>query len=382
MRTAIVHDWLLGMRGGERCLSVIAGMFPDADIYTLFYAPEEISSEIRAHKILVSCLQSVPAAKSIYRYLLPFYAFGVRDLERKISRGQYDLLISISHCVAKNVNVQPPTFHLCYCLTPARYLWDQYQVYFGRRKLEPLIRMIALPLRRADLRGVAGVGHFVAISDFVKHRIHSVYGRAADVVYPPVRTDWIKPRNKLDAGTGFLAVNALVPYKNTQIIVEAFNLLKLPLTVVGRGPEEKALKSIARGNIRFVGAVTDQELARLYSSAKALIFAAEEDFGMVPVEVQAAGRPVICYGRGGVLETVSAERTDPTGMLFSELSVAGLVEAVQNFMVRQADFTVDNCIKQAGKFSVQCFRDGLDAVLRSQGVIKDDPSVHGIQRHG
>jgi glycosyltransferase involved in cell wall biosynthesis len=368
MRVAIVHDWLVGMRGGERCLEVIAELFPQADIYTLFYDPAEITDSIRSHRIMESCLQRMPGARALYRHMLPLYAVGVRDLERKISRQRYDLLISISHCVAKNVNVPRETFHLCYCLTPMRYIWDQYERYFSGKSYEPLMRMIRPVLQRADVRGAAGVQHFIGISNFVRERIRTLYGREADVVYPPVRTDWIRPRAAGQAGEGFLTVNALVPYKNTKLIVEAFNRLRLPLTIVGRGPEEKELRSMAGETIRIIPSAGEQELARLYASSKALVFAAEEDFGMTPVESQAAGRPVVCYGRGGVLETVSAAGENQTGIYFSELSAVSLCQAVENFMVRQEEFTVDNCLKQAEKFSLKEFKAGFSAVLQSLGI--------------
>ncbi|MFN8389702.1 MAG: glycosyltransferase [Bdellovibrionota bacterium] len=367
MRVAIVHDWLLGMRGGERCLEVIASLFPTADIFTLFYDSGKMTPEINAHRVVSSRLDRLPGAKSIYRHLLPIYAFGVRDLERKIADGRYELIISISHCVAKNVRPRKGTYHLCYCLTPARYLWDQFEVYFGGKSYEPLVRMVAPALRRADIRGAAAVHHFVAISEFIRQRIRSLYQRDSDVAYPPVRTDWIKVDSAPPSG-GFLAVNALVPYKNTELIVRAFNRLGLPLTVIGKGPDAKKLRALGKENIRFVENVTDEELAAYYSRSKALVFAAEEDFGMVPVEIQAAGRPVICYGRGGVLETVSATGEAPTGMYFSELSTDSLCRAIEHFTVRQADFTVDNCLRQSRKFSLDCFRESFCRVLDERGI--------------
>lgn len=367
MRVAIVHDWLLGMRGGERCLEVILEIFPDADLYTLFYDRENVTEIIRQRPVVRSVLDSLPGVHSYYRHLLPLYPIAVRDLERRLAEKRYDLVLSISHCVAKNVAVPHGTKHLCYCLTPVRYLWDQYDVYFGAKRLEPIIRMLAAPLRRWDVRTAQRVDRFMGISEFIRQRIRRCWSVDADVVYPPVRTDWIRPRAASDRGDGFLCVNALVPYKNTAVIVEAFNQLGLPLTVVGRGPELAALRERAAGNITFVESVTDEQLAKLYQGTKALVFAAEEDFGMVPVEIQAAGRPVICYGRGGVLETVSASGERPTGLYFETLSPASVSAAVQNFLVRQDQFTVDNCLTQARKFSLSCFREAFSQVLESSG---------------
>ncbi len=363
MKVAIVHDWLLGMRGGERCLEVILEFFADADIFTLFYDPAGVTDVIRRHRVQASSLNSLPASRALYRHMLPFYSVGVRDLERKIAAGNYDLVVSISHCVAKNVRVPQGVPHLCYCLTPARYLFDQYDSYFKGKLIEPLIRPIAASLRRTDVAAANGVTHYMAISEFVRDRIRLHYGRDADVVYPPCRTDWIKPRAANDPGDEFLCVSALVPYKNVDLIVLAFNQLGLPLTIVGSGPLESKLRADAASNIHFVSDVTDVQLGELYRRSKALIFAAEEDFGMVPVEMQAAGRPVICYGKGGVLETVSLSVERPTGVAFSELSVESLADAVRNFMVRQEQFTVDNCLEQARKFSLEVFREDFSRVL-------------------
>ncbi len=237
MRVALVHDWLLGVRGGERCLEVLVDFFPDADVFTLFHNPASMSETLKRPKVVASCLNKLPGVKHYYRHLLPFYAIGVFDLERKIAKGNYDLVVSVSHCVAKNVRTPPGVFHLCYCLTPVRYLWDQYDVYFGKKRIEPLIRMIAERMRTWDTSSAQRVHRFIAISKFVRTRIARCWGRDADVVYPPVRTDWIRPRAEGDLGEGFLCANALVPYKNVELVVRTFNELKLPLTIVGSGPE-------------------------------------------------------------------------------------------------------------------------------------------------
>lgn len=368
-RVALLHDWLLGMRGGERCLEVLVDLFPEADIYTLFHRPNSVVPSIEARLRGVSRLGRLPGVGAYYRHLLPIYGLGTRDLSRQLAQQHYDLVISVSHCVAKNVAVPPGAIHLCYCLTPMRYIWDKYDDYFADHWGEPAIRRLVEPLRAADREGAAGVHRFVAISDFVRARIQRLYGVDADVIYPPVRTDWISPRVSGERGSGFLVVNALVPYKNTDLIVDAFNTLGYPLTIVGRGPEERELRRRARSNIRFIPAASDEQLAALYRSADALVFAAEEDFGMTPVEALAAGRPVICYARGGVLETVPPRVKDPVGVHFSELSPEAICEAVEQFVHRQDEFTVDNCTSQAEVFSLTRFVSELSSVLTQLGFV-------------
>ncbi len=371
MKVAIVHDWLLGMRGGERCLEVIADLFPQVDIYTLFYDPRAVTKEIKRHTIFVSSLQKFPFVKKYYRALLPIYCLGIKEISKKLAENNYDLVISISHCVAKNVLVPKNTYHLCYCLTPVRYFWDQYDSYFSKSFFEPVIRKIINQLRTWDVQGAKNVDCFLGISEFVVERIRKIYQKEAAVVYPPVKTDWIEARKDKEKGKFFLCVNALVPYKNTQLIVETFNSLQYPLIIVGSGPEENRLKSLAQSNIKFINNIEDLELAKLYKECQTLVFAAKEDFGMTPVEVQAAGRPVICYAQGGVLETVNFKKGEETGLGFSELSTEALAAAVNEFFHRQDDFTVDNCIKQAKKFSLENFKLGFCRVLENIETLKN-----------
>lgn len=368
MRVAIVHDWLLGMRGGERCLEVIGSLFPQADIYTLFYDPNSVTAEINNHRVFVSSLQKLPSVKKYYRALLPFYFLGIREINKQLAAQDYDLVISISHCVAKNIVVPFKTYHLCYCLTPVRYFWDQYDAYFANSFFEPVIRKIIQRLRKWDVQAAERVDYFLGISEFVVQRIKRIYQRRAEVVYPPVITSWIKPRMEDDLGDYFLCVNALVPYKNTQVIIGAFNKLGYPLIVVGNGPEKKKLQEMAKSNIKFISNIDDVTLGNLYQGAKALIFAAKEDFGMTPVEAQAAGRPVICYATGGVLETVNFKEGEETGIGFSELSEECLIDAISEFFHRQEEFTVDNCVKQARKFSLENFQSDFLAVVEKAGL--------------
>jgi glycosyltransferase involved in cell wall biosynthesis len=367
-RIAIVHDWLLGMRGGERVLEIICDMFPRAEIFTGFYQPEEISPIIKKHKVVASRFNNLPGVHSYYRHLLPIYPLVARDIGAKLqashSREPFEFVLSVSHCFAKNIPLPSGVKHLSYCLTPMRYIWDQFDAYFGGRRIEPLAAAVAKYLRSWDQKSNSSVTEFVGISNFVSKRIARVYGRNSAAIYPPVPTNWLSPAQELSPDAPFVVVNALVPYKNTHKIVEAFTELGHNLLVVGEGPERKHLESIAGPNIKFVQGVSDDELAEIYRSSRALIFAAEEDFGMTPVEMQASGRPVIAYGKGGALETVNWAGNDPSGVLFSDLTTASIGDAVSRFVDRESEFTVDNCIKQAGLFRQQRFEEELILALR------------------
>lgn len=356
MKIALVHDWLTGMRGGERCLEVLCHLFPDADIYTLLYKPQNISEKINNHQPVTGMLQHLPFVDRYYRNLLPIFPLAAKDLGSKLCKQHtlrnYDLVVSISHSVVKNISIPDGVKHISYCLSPMRYIWDQYAAYFEGRKLEPIVRQFAKRLRVWDSASSNGVDAFIAISEFVRKRIKRVYGRESDVIYPPVSTEWIKPLEYYAPGEYFLTANALVPYKNTHLIIEAFNRNGLKLLVLGQGPEEARCRAMARGNISFLPRVSDWELAEIYRNCRALVFAAEEDFGMIPVEVMAAGRPVIAYKRGGALETVVSQKT---GLFFEELTVVGVNRAIELFMENEEQYSLTECINRAGDFSVDRF---------------------------
>lgn len=380
LRIAVVHDWLTGMRGGERVLEVLAGMYPNIEIFTAFLDEEAISPLIRSKRIEASSANSLPGINGYYRHLLPLYPMIARDLSRRIRRRHaeqpYDVVVSVSHCLAKNVRAPKGVKHFSYCLTPVRYVWDQYQAYFGGRRFEPLIRQVAKLLRHWDKRGAKHVDLFAGISCFVGDRIERYYGRESLVIYPPVPTEWLKnsaePKPPSER-SGFVAVNALVPYKNTHVVIEAFNQLGLDLTIVGDGPERSRLEAMAGPNIRFAGKLADEELARRYSASQAMIFAAEEDFGMTPVEMQACGGPVIAYGKGGALETVCIQEGNESGCLFYELSADSLARCVRQFLDRSGAYTVENCVRQSEMFSRSRFESDFEHALRSLGAIDCAP---------
>src|SRR5262245_29380600 len=318
------------MRGGERCLEVFCELFPDADLYTLLHTPGSVAPLIERRRVITSFIQRLPGAVRSYRRCLPLFPLAVSRFDL---RG-YDLVLSSSHAVAKSVSAPRGACHVCYCFTPMRYVWDLYDEYFGRSAGLPtrlLMPPVAAALRRWDRRTAAGVHHFVAISRFVADRIRRAYDRSADVIYPPV--DVARFRAEESPGDYYLVVSALAPYKRIDLAVEAANRLGRRLVVVGIGPEQRRLQSLAGTHVEFLGWRDDDDVAELYANCRALLFPTVEDFGIVPLEAMAAGRPVIALGKGGALETVVAPgRIDPpTGLFFEEQSVEGLVAAIREF---------------------------------------------------
>src|SRR5262245_46445055 len=330
MRVALVQDWLTGMRGGERCLEVFCELYPQADLYTLLHVPGTVSPVIERRRIVTSFVQRLPYAARQYRSYLPLFPAAV---ERFDLRG-YDLVLSSSHCVAKGV-LAPGGPHVCYCFTPMRYVWDMYGEYFGpgagvlTRSLMP---PIAAALRRWDRKSSRRVDHFVAISRFVADRIRRFYRRSAEVIYPPVDIQRFRLADE-PAEDFYLVVSALAPYKRVDLAVAAATRLGQRLLVVGTGPEEAKLRALAGRTVEFLGWRSDDEVAELYRCCRALLFPGLEDFGIVPLEAMAAGRPVIAYAGGGALETVvPLEGEEPaTGLLFSEQTIEALVQAIRRF---------------------------------------------------
>jgi len=325
MKVALVHDWLTGMRGGEKVLEGIASLFPSAEIFTLIHFPGKVSEEIESHLIHTSFIQHLPGLGKHYRRYLPLFPLAATRLDL----SGYDLVISSSHCVAKGVRVPAGIPHVCYCHTPMRYIWDQYDVYFGPGRADALTRLamaaIVGPLRRWDVRSSKRVDLFVANSENVARRIGQYYNRQAVVLQPWVDHTRFTPGN--DIGDSYLMVTALAAYKRVDLALQAFAELGEPLIVAGSGPELERLAASAPPNVRFLGWVDDRELGDLYRHCRALIFPGEEDFGITPLEAMACGRPVIAYRAGGVLETVI---DGVTGVFFDEPTARALVGAIRS----------------------------------------------------
>jgi glycosyltransferase involved in cell wall biosynthesis len=359
LKIALVHDWLTGMRGGEKCLEAACELFPDADIFTLLHRPGTVSAAIERHTITTSFLQRLPGVHRYYRYLLPLYPAAVE----RFDLSAYDLVLSLSHAVAKGAIPPPTAEHACYCFSPMRYVWDLYGDYFGRtpKPVDLLVSACASYLRMWDVTATARVDRIAAISRHVGRRVARYYRREATVIYPPVEDRYFEESLASGKGEYFLVVSSLVPYKRLEIAVEAFGKTSEPLWIVGAGPEERRLKKIAGPSVRFLGWQPSSALPELYRHARALVFPGIEDFGIAPVECQAMGRPVVGLRLGGLRETVRpvGEVDEPTGVLYAELSVAGLLGGLETFRSHEEDFNPALLRRRASVFRRARFLDEL-----------------------
>lgn len=356
-KVVLVHDWLTGMRGGEKVLESICRLFPAADLCTLVHARGSVSRVIEARRIRTSPLQWLPRSTGRYREMLPLFPAAIEmfDLD------DADLVISTSHCAAKSVVKTGRARHLCYCFSPMRYAWDQFDAYFGRERLgrlgNAIARMAIAPIARWDRSTAHRVDQFVADSGYVAARISRYYNREAKVLYPPVDTAFFTPDGS-PPGPYFLVVSALVPYKRIDLAVAAATRLDVPLKVVGSGPDLDRLRARAGGSVSFLGGVGDDELLKLYRGARALILPAEEDFGIAPVEAMACGRPAIAFGRGGAVETVIP---GVTGVLTTEQSVDAFVHAMAS--CDAAAYDPIALRRHAESFSAERFDAGFAAAV-------------------
>lgn len=364
LRVALAHDWLTGMRGGEAVLERICLRYPGAPIYTLFHDPGEVSTTIEAHPILPSLLNTLPAARRNYRRLLPLFPLAARGLDVRA----YDLVVSTSHCVIKALRVASTAAHVCYVHTPMRYIYDQYEDYFGAGRASPAVRLamraLRPALRRWDRATANRPTHLVANSRHVRDRIRRCWGRDATVVHPPVDLGRFRPEAEQTARDYYLMVGAFAPYKRVDLAIQAFNALNLELRIVGGGPQSSSLQRMAGPSVRMLGRVDNQRVSELYAGARALVFPGEEDFGITPLEAQASGTPVIALGRGGALETVRGlDQGRPTGIFFRDQRVADLVAAVQRFEQMRDRFRTADLVENAARFGVAEFDAQLAMVL-------------------
>lgn len=352
MRVALAHDWLTGMRGGEKCLVLLGAGFPDAPLYCLLHKKGSVSDVITNRTIHTSWLQYIPGITRHYRYFLPSFPLAIRTL----GRPDAELLISTSHCAAKALPTKKETRHLCYCFTPMRYAWTFHDEYFGASRLKRAVLSPTLAgLRMWDKANSKNVDHFVAISRHVQKRIEQFYGREADVVYPPADTGFYTADESTAREDTDLVVSALVPYKRIDLVVEAYKKSGRKLIVVGTGTEFERLKTMAGRNISFLGWQSNEAIRDLYRKCRFLLFPGEEDFGIVPVEAMACGMPVLAFGQGGVTETVENGKT---GLFFNQQTADGINDcrhAAEN--VSWDSFFIR---KHAEKFSQQAFIDGVN----------------------
>jgi len=332
---AIVHEWFTSMRGGEKCVEALCEVFPDATLFALMHTKGAVSPTIERMPIHTSFIQRLPFAAEKFRQYLPLFPSAVR----RFDLGDFDCVISSHHCVAKGVRTGAGTLHVCYCYTPMRYIWDFYDDYFGPGRAGALTRTgmkLALgQLRRWDLHTALNPHHFVAISENVRRRIKRIYNRDSDVIYPPVDTGRFTVSSRDDGF--FLVVSALVPYKRVELAVEACALTGDGLVVVGDGPEHDRLRRMAGPAVELTGWLPDDQVRDLYSRCSAVLFPGEEDFGIVPLEAMATGKPVVAFARGGALETVLETPAFATGVLFAEQSAQSLAGAIARLRQRAFD---------------------------------------------
>lgn len=358
VRVAIVHDYLTQFGGAERVLKVLMEIFPHAPVYTLVHDPKVTKGLLDGRRIRTSFLQRVPLARSKHRLFPIIMPLAVEQFDL----SAYDLVISASHSFGKGVITKPETLHVSYCFTPLRYAWGDSHRYvreFGVPRVVRSLLPLALSYVRVwDVLAADRVDHFIAISHFVAERIRKYYGRGSAVVYPPVDTEMFQPGPS--PGDRFLVVSRLLSYKRIDLAIKACNLLRLPLDIVGSGPEEERLKSLAGPTVRFLGFQPDQVIAALYARARAFLFPQEEDFGITTLEAAAAGRPVVAFRSGGALETVVEGET---GVFFDRQDVASLAEGIEAALRRQWDPVMIR--RHALRFSVASFRERFLGLLQS-----------------
>jgi glycosyltransferase involved in cell wall biosynthesis len=357
MRVAVLHHWFVTRGGGERVAECLAALLPSADLFTLVSSPEGLPESLRERRLTNSFLQKIPGAVGNHRHFLPLYPEAARSLDLR----DYDLVVSSDSGPVKAATLKPDAVHLCYCHSPMRYLYDGYESY--RAAMGTLTRAVfsvtAPRVRRADVAAAQRVTKFLANSAYVAERIRAAYGRQADVVHPPI--DLHRARRN-SPGAAYLAAGRLVSYKKTELMIEACERLQRPLRVAGTGPDEARLRRLAGSNTTFLGALPTEALWDEYSRARALLFAADEDFGMVPLEAQSCGRPVIAYGIGGSLETVrgaggdgDSDELPPTGLFFAEQTADSLADAILRFEAEEDRFYPEAAQAHAAGFATPIF---------------------------
>jgi glycosyltransferase involved in cell wall biosynthesis len=361
MKIAIVCDWLVQPGGAEKVLAQLIQCYPQADLYAVIdFLPKDQRHFLQGKRVQTTFMQKLPFAKTHYRHLLPLMPLAIEQLDL----SAYDVVLSTSHAVAKGVLTGPDQCHISYIYTPMRYAWDLQHQYLQETGLNKklsgwLARYYLHKLRLWDYRSAAGVDHFVAISNFVAKRVEKTYRRQASVIHPPIDLSLYTPHHsKADY---YLTAGRLVPYKRIDLIVQAFRgLPDKKLIVIGDGPDFKKIKSLAGANVTLLGYQPDEVLIKYLQRARAFIFAAEEDFGLLPLEAQATGTPVIAYGKGGALETIrDLSQAKPTGHFFHQQTIIAICQAIKTFEENAHLIMTDDCVNQAARFDAPVFREKL-----------------------
>ena len=357
MKLALVHDWLTGMRGGEKALEVLCERFPDAELFTLVHVRGSVSPAIERLRTHTSFVQRLPMVKRFYRHYLPLFPTAIEQF----SFDRFDVVVSLSHCCAKSIVHAGRVPHLCYCLTPMRYAWDQFDAYFGPDRIgsipSAIMRPVMARLARWDRATSDRVDRYVTNSQHVAGRIRTYYNRAATVIHPPVDTDFFHPDSTVPERYA-LMVSALVPYKRIDVAIDACRIANVPLKIVGIGPDRARLERSAGPHVEFLGAQSNDAIRDLYRRSICTLMTGEEDFGIVPVESQACGRPVVALGRGGALETVVPGET---GVLVPELSAAAFAEGIATAI--DARFDPAAIRRHAERFGRTRFDDQMTALV-------------------
>ena len=370
MKVAIIHYWLVGMRGGEKVIEGILDLYPEADIYTHVFCKEDVTEKIAKRVVGTTFIQKLPKSLKLYQTYLPLMPYALEQLDL----SQYDLIISSESGPAKGVITTPDAIHICYCHSPMRYAWDLYHEY--KKDAGVLKRMLMAyfmhRIRLWDLASSYRVDYFVANSTYVSRRIKKFYRRNSQVIFPPVDTSLYSISKQQQVGDFYLIVAQLVGYKNTRLAIEAFNENGKKLIIIGTGPEYTSLKKLAKNNVALLGIQSFDSIKKHFSTCKALIFPGLEDFGMVPVEAMASGRPVIAFAKGGALDTIVEGQT---GVFFYEPTVSSLNDAIIQFENCINEFVPSKIREHALKFDISVFKKQFLAFVKLK---IDESKPHGM----
>lgn len=372
MKIAIVHDWLVNYAGSERVLEQMLICYPEADLFSVVdFVPAHERHFLQGKTPHTTFIQKLPGARTHYRHYLPLMPLAIEQLDM----SGYDLIISSSHAVAKGILVSPDQLHLCMCYTPIRYAWDMQHQYLQESRLQHslkgwIVKWMLHKIRLWDARSANSVDQFIAISHYIARRIEKSYRRSAQVIYPPVDTEYFVPAdNPATRSDYYLTASRMVPYKKMALIVEAFALMPdKQLIVIGDGPDMAKCQAAAGPNVKLLGRQSATSLKSHMQNAKAFIFAAEEDFGIAPVEAQACGTPVIAYDQGAARETIRSAQPgsptqDATGLFFSEQTPQAIAHAIARFELHHTEMSPENCQKNAQRFSIAQFRRQFTALV-------------------